>query len=77
MPPGIAAEVDDGDGAVDLGQLIHEDSVEAAGEGTEHVHLGVNFVGWVDGAWAQYEHPASLIVSAGQQQENPGNTGHD
>ena len=52
MLHGEAAEVDDGDYAVDLSQLVHEDYVEKAGEGTEHVDLCVTFVGCVDGAWA-------------------------
>ena len=73
MLHGEAAEVDDVDCAVDLSKLVHEDYVEEAGAGTEHVDLCVTFVGWVDGAWAQYEHPASLVVCAGQQYEKPVN----
>ena len=41
---GEAREVDDGHRAIDLGQLVHEDSVQDAGERTEHVNLGVALV---------------------------------
>ena len=73
MLHGEAAEVDDVDCSVDLGRLVHEDRVEEAGEGAEHVHLRVALVGRVDGAWPDHEHAATLVIHAGQQQEEPDN----
>ena len=73
MLHGEAAEIDDGDCSVDLGRLVPEDRVEEAGEGAEHVHLRVVLVGHVDGAWPDHEHPTTLVVHAGQQQQEPDN----